>query len=61
MSKNIMSVKDVARMIAEEEGVPWRKVYRACLSIQGGGGVIRPGSAGQALDDGVVDGNGKRP
>ena len=35
MSKNIMSVKDVARMVAEGEGVPWRKVYRACLAIRG--------------------------
>lgn len=35
MSKNIMSVRDVARMVAEKEGVPWRKVYRACLAIRG--------------------------
>ena len=35
MSKNIMSVKDIARMVAEGEGVPYRKVYRACLAIQG--------------------------
>jgi 16S rRNA (cytidine1402-2'-O)-methyltransferase len=34
MSKNIMSVKDIARKIAEEEGVPWRKVYKACLSFR---------------------------
>jgi 16S rRNA (cytidine1402-2'-O)-methyltransferase len=34
MSKNIMSVKDIAQVIAEGEGVPWRKIYRACLAIQ---------------------------
>jgi 16S rRNA (cytidine1402-2'-O)-methyltransferase len=36
MSKNIMSVKDIAQRIAEEEGVPWRKVYKACLSFRRG-------------------------
>jgi len=36
MSKNIMSVKDIAQRIAEEEGVAWRKVYKACLSLQSG-------------------------
>lgn len=34
MGKNIMSVKDIARKIADEEGLPWRKVYRACLSVK---------------------------
>ena len=36
MSKNIMSVKDIAQKIAVEQGVPWRKVYKACLSFRRG-------------------------
>jgi len=36
MSKNIMSVKDIAKRIAEQEGVPWRRVYKACLSFRRG-------------------------
>jgi hypothetical protein len=27
-------MKDVAQKIAEEEGMPWRKVYRACLLMR---------------------------
>jgi 16S rRNA (cytidine1402-2'-O)-methyltransferase len=36
MGKNIMSMKDIAQEIAREEGLPWRKVYKACLSIRRG-------------------------
>lgn len=34
LNQNIMSLKDVAQKIAEEEGLPWRKVYRACLLMR---------------------------
>ncbi|MEW6669627.1 MAG: 16S rRNA (cytidine(1402)-2'-O)-methyltransferase [Thermodesulfobacteriota bacterium] len=34
LNQNIMSLKDAARKIADEEGLPWRKVYRACLLVR---------------------------
>lgn len=36
LDQNIMSLRDVAQQIAREEGVPWRKVYRACLLARRG-------------------------
>ncbi len=29
-----MSIKDIARQIAEEEGLTYRRLYRECLSIK---------------------------
>ena len=31
-----MSVRDIAKQISDEEGLPYRPVYRACLAIKSG-------------------------
>jgi 16S rRNA (cytidine1402-2'-O)-methyltransferase len=31
LNQNIMSLKEIAQRIAEEQGMPWRRVYKACL------------------------------
>ncbi len=34
VEQNIMTLRDIAKKIAQEEGLPWRRVYRECLSIK---------------------------
>jgi 16S rRNA (cytidine1402-2'-O)-methyltransferase len=36
LNENIMSLKDVAERLSQEEDLPYRKVYKACLTMRNG-------------------------